>query len=143
MLQYFNVCLTSYHLLLCISRLSVPNFSAPLRTLVIGFREHLHPGNNQDYLPLFSSLLNCPPSRDIPLKILNLICFGHKKQYSGFQELEYEHVILEATIQLTTTYIHQAIQSTNIFWRPFIPSSVIGKQWRYIEGISVLKIITQ
>jgi len=144
MLQYFNVCLTSYHLLLCVSLLSVPNFSVPLRTLVIGFRAHLHPGNNQDYLPLFSSLLNCPLSlRDTPLKILKLICFGHKKQYSGFQELECEHVILGATIQLTTTYIHQSIQSTNIYWCPFIPRSVTGKQWRYTEGISVLKIITQ
>ena len=63
-----------------LSLLSVPNFSVPLRKPVIGFRAHLHPGNNQDYLPLFSSLLNCPLSlRDTPLKILKLICFGHKK----------------------------------------------------------------
>ena len=63
-----------------LSLLSVPNFSVPLRKPVIGFRAHLHPGNNQDYLPLFSSLLNCLLSlRDTPLKILKLICFGHKK----------------------------------------------------------------
>ena len=143
-LQHFNVSLTSYHLLLCISLLSVPNFSVPLGTLVIKFRAHLHPGNCQDYLAIFSSLLNCPLSlRDTPLKILNLICFGHEKPYSGFQELQCEQVILGATIQLTTTYIHQSTQSSNIYWHPFILSSVTGKQWRYTEGISVLKIITQ
>lgn len=89
---------------------------------MIGFRAHLHPGNNQGYLPLFSSLLNCPPSlRDTPLKILNLIRFGiFPSRTQPFKNIKY-----------TGTYIQKDTEWTNrqefCYLKYFLPLDGSGK----------------